>query len=67
MTPDASPPPADEGPREAPDAAVAATVDHLRGVLAVLRELDLADTPPAAAYDPAAHTEPQEEPPGAAL
>ncbi|MFC9425627.1 hypothetical protein [Streptomyces sp. NPDC056987] len=31
-------------------AAVAATVNHIHSVVAVLRELDFADTPPAAAY-----------------
>ncbi|MEU8921923.1 hypothetical protein AB0D10_13450 [Kitasatospora sp. NPDC048545] len=31
-------------------AAVAAAAEHIRSVVAVLRELDLADTPPAAAY-----------------
>ncbi|MFJ9950729.1 hypothetical protein [Kitasatospora sp. NPDC091207] len=31
-------------------AAVAATADHLHSVVAVLRELDFADTPPAVAY-----------------
>lgn len=46
-------------------AAGAATAEHVRSVLAVLRELDthpeLAETPPAAAFDP------MEGPPGAAL
>ncbi|MEU4119186.1 hypothetical protein AB0F71_32415 [Kitasatospora sp. NPDC028055] len=31
-------------------AEVAATADHIRSVVAVLRELDLGDTPPASAY-----------------
>ncbi|MHC5260465.1 hypothetical protein ACYSUO_21495 [Streptomyces sp. UC4497] len=31
-------------------AAVAATADHIRSVVAVLRELDFGDTPPALAY-----------------
>ncbi|MFF4410621.1 hypothetical protein [Streptomyces sp. NPDC001404] len=31
-------------------AAVAAVADHIHGVVAVLRELDFADVPPAAAY-----------------
>lgn len=31
-------------------AAVAATANHIHSVVAVLRELDFADTPPAAAY-----------------
>ncbi|MGD6747704.1 hypothetical protein ACOKM3_38380 [Streptomyces sp. BH106] len=31
-------------------AAVAATAEHVRSVVAVLRELDFADTPPALAY-----------------
>ncbi|MEB8340647.1 hypothetical protein [Streptomyces endophyticus] len=31
-------------------AAVAATADHIRSVVSVLRELDLGDTPPALAY-----------------
>ncbi|MEU8589074.1 hypothetical protein AB0C59_19030 [Streptomyces sp. NPDC048664] len=31
-------------------AAVAATADHIQSVVAVLRELDFSDTPPAAAY-----------------
>ncbi|OMI36944.1 hypothetical protein [Streptomyces sparsogenes] len=31
-------------------AAVAATADHIHSVVAVLRELDFGDTPPAAAY-----------------
>ncbi|MEV7774535.1 hypothetical protein [Kitasatospora sp. NPDC086791] len=31
-------------------AAVAAAAEHIRATVAVLRELDLADTPPAAAY-----------------
>lgn len=31
-------------------AAVAATADHIRFVVAVLRELDFGDTPPALAY-----------------
>ncbi|MFB7509586.1 hypothetical protein [Streptomyces broussonetiae] len=31
-------------------AAVAATANHIRSVVAVLRELDLGDTPPAPAY-----------------
>ncbi|MFF4737194.1 hypothetical protein ACFY2W_15150 [Streptomyces sp. NPDC001262] len=31
-------------------AAVAAVADHIHGVVAVLRELDFADIPPAAAY-----------------
>ncbi|WP_042430909.1 hypothetical protein [Streptacidiphilus anmyonensis] len=31
-------------------AAVAAVADHIHRVVAVLRELDLADVPPAAAY-----------------
>ncbi|MFE4356191.1 hypothetical protein [Kitasatospora sp. NPDC056800] len=31
-------------------AAVAATAGHIRSVVAVLRELDLGDTPPAAAF-----------------
>ncbi|MEU6039060.1 hypothetical protein ABZ801_26995 [Actinomadura sp. NPDC047616] len=30
--------------------AVAATADHIRSVVSVLRELDFGDTPPAAAY-----------------
>ncbi|MBD0688708.1 hypothetical protein [Streptomyces sp. CBMA123] len=35
-------------------AAVAAVADHIHGVVAVLRELDFADVPPAAAYRAAA-------------
>jgi hypothetical protein len=31
-------------------AAVAACADHIHGVVAVLRELDFGDTPPALAY-----------------
>jgi hypothetical protein len=31
-------------------AAVAATAEHVRSVVAVLRELDFGDTPPALAY-----------------
>ncbi|MFF4382639.1 hypothetical protein ACIQI7_01320 [Kitasatospora sp. NPDC092039] len=31
-------------------AEVAATAEHIRSVVAVLRELDFGDTPPAAAY-----------------
>ncbi|MFC9125334.1 hypothetical protein ACFT4A_00615 [Streptomyces sp. NPDC057099] len=31
-------------------AAVAATADHIHAVVAVLRELDFGDTPPAPAY-----------------
>ncbi|MFE7594484.1 hypothetical protein ACFU6K_34275 [Kitasatospora sp. NPDC057512] len=31
-------------------AAVAATAEHIRSVVAVLRELDLGDTPPATAF-----------------
>ncbi|MET8544876.1 hypothetical protein ABZW03_30170 [Kitasatospora sp. NPDC004799] len=31
-------------------AAVAATAEHIRSVVAVLRELDFGDTPPGAAY-----------------
>ncbi|MEU3660372.1 hypothetical protein AB0E77_11520 [Streptomyces sp. NPDC032940] len=31
-------------------AAVAATANHIHSVVAVLRELDYGDTPPAAAY-----------------
>ncbi|MDQ0746890.1 hypothetical protein QF034_001121 [Streptomyces africanus] len=31
-------------------AAVAATADHIQSVVAVLRELDFGDTPPAPAY-----------------
>jgi hypothetical protein len=31
-------------------AAVAATAQHIHSVVAVLRELDFGDTPPAAAY-----------------
>ncbi|MDL4814161.1 hypothetical protein [Actinomadura opuntiae] len=31
-------------------APVAATADHIHSVIAVLRELDFGDTPPAAAY-----------------
>ncbi|MER6715061.1 MULTISPECIES: hypothetical protein [unclassified Streptomyces] len=31
-------------------AAVAATADHIHSVVAVLRELDFGDTPPAPAY-----------------
>ncbi|MEU5719301.1 hypothetical protein AB0G71_26740 [Streptomyces sp. NPDC020403] len=31
-------------------AAVAATANHIHSVVAVLRELDFGDTPPAAAY-----------------
>ncbi|MEU9128810.1 hypothetical protein AB0D08_11965 [Kitasatospora sp. NPDC048540] len=31
-------------------AAVAATANHIRSVVAVLRELDLGDTPPAPAF-----------------
>lgn len=31
-------------------APVAATANHIHSVVAVLRELDFADTPPAAAY-----------------
>ncbi|MFH8442000.1 hypothetical protein ACH4D3_12300 [Streptomyces sp. NPDC018026] len=31
-------------------AALAATADHIHSVVAVLRELDFADTPPAPAY-----------------
>ncbi|MER6138537.1 hypothetical protein ABT174_00550 [Streptomyces sparsogenes] len=31
-------------------AAVAATADHIHSVVAILRELDFGDTPPAAAY-----------------
>lgn len=30
--------------------AVAATVEHIRSVVSVLRELDFGDTPPALAY-----------------
>ncbi|MFD8708649.1 hypothetical protein ACFV1W_39745 [Kitasatospora sp. NPDC059648] len=33
-------------------AAVAAVADHIHQVVAVLRELDFADVPPAAAYHP---------------
>ena len=41
----------EETPREAAHrAAVAATADHVRSVVAVLRELDFGDTPPAAAF-----------------
>ncbi|MER7674313.1 hypothetical protein ABTY61_38450 [Kitasatospora sp. NPDC096128] len=36
-------------------AAVAAVADHIHGVVAVLRELDFADVPPAAAYRPTRH------------
>ncbi|MFH9354073.1 hypothetical protein [Kitasatospora sp. NPDC017646] len=45
-------------------AAVAAVADHIHDVVAVLRELDFADVPPAAAYHTAQdadHTA-QEEP-----
>lgn len=42
-------------------AAVAATADHIHSVVAVLRELDLDHTPPAAAYRAA------KEAPGATL
>jgi hypothetical protein len=35
-------------------AAVAATADHIHSVVAVLRELDFGDTPPALAYRVAA-------------
>jgi hypothetical protein len=35
-------------------AAVAATADHIHSVVAVLRELDFGDTPPAPAYRVAA-------------
>ncbi|MFI7020573.1 hypothetical protein [Streptomyces sp. NPDC050164] len=35
-------------------AAVAATADHIHSVVAVLRELDFGDTPPAPAYRAAA-------------
>ncbi|WP_017623005.1 hypothetical protein [Nocardiopsis chromatogenes] len=49
-------------------AAGAAAAEHVRTVLAVLRELDthpdLAQARPAAAFDP---FDPREEPPGAAL
>ncbi|MFB7593845.1 hypothetical protein [Streptomyces sp. NPDC056160] len=31
-------------------AAIAATADHIHSVVAVLRELDFGDTPPAPAY-----------------
>ncbi|MGW2251039.1 hypothetical protein ACWCXH_12655 [Kitasatospora sp. NPDC001660] len=31
-------------------AAVAATADHIHAVVAILRELDFGDTPPASAY-----------------
>ncbi|WP_374772833.1 hypothetical protein OG756_06545 [Streptomyces sp. NBC_01310] len=31
-------------------APVAATADHIRSVVSVLRELDFGDTPPSAAY-----------------
>ncbi|PNG19796.1 hypothetical protein [Streptomyces cahuitamycinicus] len=37
-------------------AAVAATADHIRHVVAVLRELDFGDTPPAPAYRVAQET-----------
>ncbi|MDI6409990.1 hypothetical protein QLX52_14240 [Streptomyces albus] len=33
-------------------AAVAATAHHIHSVVAVLRELDFGDTPPATAYHP---------------
>ena len=38
-------------------AAVAATADHIHSVVAVLRELDFGDTPPAPAYRVAAAKE----------
>jgi hypothetical protein len=38
-------------------AAVAATADHIHSVVAVLRELDFGDTPPAPAYRVAAPKE----------
>ncbi|GAA4337257.1 hypothetical protein GCM10023086_70960 [Streptomyces venetus] len=45
-------------PREAAHrAAVAATADHIRSVVAVLRELDFGDAPPAFAYRAAATKE----------
>ncbi|MEV1023346.1 hypothetical protein [Streptomyces sp. NPDC050264] len=36
---------------EARHADVAVTADHIRAVVATLRELDFQDTPPAAVYD----------------
>ncbi|MBR8640348.1 hypothetical protein KEF29_16270 [Streptomyces tuirus] len=38
-------------------AAVAATADHIHSVVAILRELDFGDTPPAPAYRAAAAQE----------
>ncbi|MFJ4192233.1 hypothetical protein [Kitasatospora sp. NPDC089509] len=42
-------------------AAVAAVADHIHAVLAVLHELDLADTPPATAYHATTHPTAQEQ------
>ncbi|MDG9688961.1 hypothetical protein ACH4NS_14990 [Streptomyces mutabilis] len=38
------------GPEEDRTAVVAATARHIHTVVSVLRELDLGDTPPAAAF-----------------
>ncbi|MFD9684752.1 hypothetical protein ACFXPX_18325 [Kitasatospora sp. NPDC059146] len=47
-------------------AEVAATAEHIRSVVAVLRELDFGDTPPGSAYratqEHAGHQEPEQEP-----
>ncbi|WP_425842171.1 hypothetical protein [Streptomyces fractus] len=50
-------------------AAVAATADHVRSVVAVLRELDFGDTPPALAYraERPEFTKPEQENPVAAV
>ncbi|MEV5517902.1 hypothetical protein AB0L50_34225 [Streptomyces flaveolus] len=39
-------------PEEEHRAVVAATAEHIRTVVSVLRELDFGDTPPAAAFHP---------------
>jgi hypothetical protein len=39
-------------PEEERRAVVAATADHIRTVVSVLRELDFGDTPPAAVFHP---------------
>ncbi|MGD6756507.1 hypothetical protein [Streptomyces sp. BH105] len=47
--------------------AVAATVEHIRSVVSVLRELDFGDTPPALAYRAEQPRSPEEEKPVAAV
>ncbi|MFD7296891.1 hypothetical protein ACFV9W_26685 [Streptomyces sp. NPDC059897] len=48
-------------------AAVAATAEHIRSVVSVLRELDFGDTPPALAHRAEQLRSPEQEKPVAAV